>query len=370
MAYSFLPRKIQFYTLAFFLFFQACSTPKYDESIFHEPETPLPNLDELQDAPAVKSSEISEGGLSSPNEFNVQSTSKLKPLPKITKKTKTKTATEPAAVSPVLVSYYDPYSLASELLWKNQDIESEQLWKSFSPSYLKEGEIHVLNVNFAGIPAATTLLEVKPSRVFNSRDVYHFHVRAKTSSYYKWVYELNDTVDSLVDKKYFFPLQYTLMQREKNKTIDDFQEFDRFSHIASWKYKKIKEGTESKDTKNQPLPLLSQDYLSSFFFLRGLPLKVGDHYVFPVTTKSDTWLMSVKVEAVEKISVPAGEFSCLRLSIVTKYTGELAKKGTMQFWLSDAPDHVFVKARAEVKIGSVEVVLAEYRVNNTVLFPK
>jgi hypothetical protein len=47
------------------------------------------------------------------------------------------------------------------------------------------------------INAATLSIEVKPSVSYQSKDVFHFQAKAQTAEFYKWIYSLNDVVDSL-----------------------------------------------------------------------------------------------------------------------------------------------------------------------------
>jgi hypothetical protein len=106
----------------------------------------------------------------------------------------------------------------------------------------------------------------------------------------------------LVDKEHFVSLKYSLIQKEKNKEIDDIQFYDRnklnyfFECIKNTKIRKVEE-----DKQKWRNPFLRTGLFFQFFFMRGLPLKDNDHYLFPtVTTRAKTWLMSLKVLATRK----------------------------------------------------------------------
>ncbi len=260
--------------------------------------------------------------------------------------------------------------LSQSAAWKEQDLKSYELWKLFSTNIIKEKEKHVLAVSYSGINAATIVFEVKPSVRFQSRDVFHFQARAQTADFYKWVYSLNDVVDSLVDKQHFVSLKYSLMQKEKNKEIDDIQFYDRNSLMTFAQYKKKKNGAVEESKKEAEIPFYGQDYFSSLFFIRGLPLKDKDHYIFPTTTKAQTWLMSLRVLAKEKKKIGIGEFKAIKLELITKYTGELAKKGPIILWLKDHESRALLSASAEVKIGSIEVELTQYYLDNKLILGK
>ena len=109
----------------------------------------------------------------------------------------------------------DKSFLSQTPTWKDQDLKSFDLWQLFSNKFLKESEKHIFSASYTGINAATLVIEVKPSVRYQSRDVFHFQARAQTADFYKWVYSLNDVVDSLVDKQHFVSLKYSLIQKEK-----------------------------------------------------------------------------------------------------------------------------------------------------------
>jgi hypothetical protein len=261
----------------------------------------------------------------------------------------------------------DKSYLSQTATWKDQDLKSYDLWKLFSPSYIKVKEKHVLSASYTGINAASIIIEVKPPVRYQSRDVYHFQARAQTADFYKWVYSLNDVVDSLVDKQHFVSLKYSLIQKEKNKEIDDIQFYDRNTLMTFSHYKKKKKDKVEESKKEAEIPFFGQDYFSSLFFVRGLPLNDKDHYFFPTTTKSQTWLMSIKVLAREKKKIGIGEFKAIKLELITKYTGDLAKKGPITIWLHDDETRALLAASAEVKIGSIKVELSQYYQDNKLI---
>ncbi len=260
--------------------------------------------------------------------------------------------------------------LSQSAEWKDLDLKSAQTWKLFSSKYIKVKEKHVLLASYTGINAATLTIEVKPQVRYQSRDVFHFQAKAQTADFYKWVYSLNDVVDSLVDIEHFVSQKYSLMQKEKNKEIEDIQFYDRNLLTTFSMYKKHKNKKVEEDKQQAEIPFYGQDYFSSFFFMRGLPLKEKDHYVFPVTTRAKTWMMSLQVLKREKVKIGIGEFNAIKLELVTKYTGELAKKGPVTLWVTDDSTHTLLKAAAEVKIGSVKLELAEYYQDDKLVYGK
>ncbi len=256
---------------------------------------------------------------------------------------------------------------------KKEIVKAEEVplaWQLFDQSWIREGEYFLLNVNYMGLPAASFAMEVKPSVMMNGKEVFHFHARAKSAKYYKWIYHLDDIVESFVDKEFFVPFKYKLIQREKKKDSDRIEIYDREKKMTYYRYVQVKNKVESKDKQDAEIPFYSQDLFSSYFFMKGLPLHDGDHYQFPVTSKAKTWILSLKVEGRETLKHSLGEFQAIRLKVETHYEGNLAKKGTFLYWLSDDAKRMFLQFTAEVKIGSIKGSLAQYRLGDFQLTEK
>jgi hypothetical protein len=108
------------------------------------------------------------------------------------------------------------------------------------------------------------------------------------------------------------------------------------------------------------IPGLFQDSYSSLYFVRGLPLSIGDQYEFPVVTRGKVWLLTLKVEKKEKIDVNGKEVEAFRINAETRFPGVLKKKGDIIFWYSTDSLRRLLKFNAKIKLGSVEGELVEF----------
>src|SRR5690606_13387810 len=108
-----------------------------------------------------------------------------------------------------------------------------------------------------------------------------------------------------------------------------------------------------KKQKNEFAPTLFQDPLSVVFFLRGLPLKMGDTYKIPIINKGKVEILTTRVEKTETIETELGKQEAIKVKAYTKYTGETLKSGDMVFWFSKDEDHHFLKFKAKIKLGSI-----------------
>src|SRR5690606_7169073 len=102
------------------------------------------------------------------------------------------------------------------------------------------------------------------------------------------------------------------------------------------------------------------DAFSPLHFLRGMPLKDGDKYSFPIVTRSKLTIFDLEVIGRETISTEIGDKKAIKMNALTRYSGDFVKKGEMVFWFSDDERRLFLKFQAKVKIGSVWGEIVEY----------
>ncbi len=255
-----------------------------------------------------------------------------------------------------------------EPVYKTKEPVSYGLWKSFKKDYLYPSEQMSVNISYMGINAASVLIKMRKNLAsIGSKETYVFFARAKTASFYKWIYELDDIVESFVDVNEFVPLKYNLVQRESKKDIDHIELYDRDKGMTHFRYKRVtKDGKVTHRKKDKKMPHFSQDFLSVFFFFRGLPLELGKKYVIPITTKGTTWNMLIK--PISKVKMNVGKLKniqAIKLQVFNKYSGDLSKKGAMEFWISDDKYRRFLQVKTDTKIGKVYGTLDKYIIDGT-----
>lgn len=240
------------------------------------------------------------------------------------------------------------------------DKKSKQVWDLFSPRIFPGEEI-LLKIKFLGLTAGFVKLTTHSVKKINNRLAYHFVAKLKTARYYSYIYSLDDSVETFVDKENFQPIKYTLIQRESGQSVDDLQLFDMDSQKTYNWYKRTKKGKIKQYKKVEFVPKYLQDSFSVLFFVRGLPLKIGDKYSFPIVTRGKIWLLDIKVDKFETINVNGDLVPTIKIMAETRFPGVLKKKGDIVFWYSKTKERKLLKFKAKVKIGSIEGDLIEYK---------
>lgn len=240
------------------------------------------------------------------------------------------------------------------------DKQSKPIWSMFKPFFFK-GEQTILSVSYLGVTAGYITITSKNVMNINDKVAYNYHARFKSSDSYSYFYWLDDQLNTFVEKDTFLPIKYTLIQREKKQDVDDLQLFD-FQKLKTYTfYKRIKKESNKDEKLSVYIPKYAQDSFSALQFVRGLPLKKGDKYDFPVLTRGKVWLLKVEVLGTEIIEVMDQEVSAIKIKAETHFPGVLKKSGDIFFWYSNDELRKLMKFQAKVKIGSIQGEIVEYK---------
>jgi hypothetical protein len=273
------------------------------------------------------------------------------------KKPPKKTITKPKPTKVVIKKSRYPKDHPKEFI--EIDKLTKKYWEKFKPT-LFEGEKMILDINYLGVSTGKVAISTMPSKKIGGIDTYHFHARAKTSTYYSYLYELDDNVDSYVDKTSFTPVKFSLIQRESSQNIDDLQLFDKDSLQSYIFYKRDRDGKIKKKKETMPTPIRFQDAFSILFFLRGLPYEKDETYTVPMMNKGKVLILKAKAGSKEMIDTEIGRIDAIKVIASTQYSGDTLKSGDMTFWFSNDERRIFLKFAAKIKIGSISGEIEKY----------
>ena len=252
------------------------------------------------------------------------------------------------------------YPLDYPQILKDYDAVSKSIWDRFKPVFY-QGEQSIMAISYLGVTAGYITISSKDIVKINDKIAYHYYARFKSKDAYRYFYWLDDTIETFIEKSTFLPTKYSLIQREKKQNVDDLELFD-FKRLKTYHwYKRVKDGNNKEERIDNYIPRFSQDSFSALQFVRGLPLKKGDLYDFPVVTRGKPWLLKIEVMGEEVISINGSDINAFKLKAETHFPGVLQKSGDINFWYSADETRKLVKFQAKIKIGSIYGELVEYK---------
>lgn len=210
------------------------------------------------------------------------------------------------------------------------------------------GEKLVFSVQYGLITAGEATLEIRNLATIRGRPCYRIISDARTNDFFSKFYQVRDRYESCMDTTELYTLHYEKHIREGKFKRDESVEFDQTGHRAIYKDKVV------------PIPPMAQDVLSAMYYVRTLPLKVGQSIAIANHTDGKNYPLIVKVHGRERVKVDAGEFDCLVVEPILRGPGVFTQKGRLTVWLTDDEVRMPVLMKSKVVIGHVAAILKSY----------
>ena len=180
-------------------------------------------------------------------------------------------------------------------------------------------------------------------------------------------YKVQDTNEVWLDKQSLLTVRYEKQIKEGKYQIEETSDLlDQINH--HWKTRSYRVDKNSYEEKEGPLPPNALDAFGSLYYIRTLPLQVGQTYTVDVHSGDKVYPLTVSVLKREKIKVPAGKFDCIVVEPFLRGPGIFVSKGKkLIVWLTDDERHMPVRMRSEVFIGHVSAELLPATTGKTAL---
>jgi hypothetical protein len=249
-----------------------------------------------------------------------------------------------------------PLNFPSQLV--EYDKNSSKYWNQFDPIVVPKEELKFM-IKYFGVNCGEVTITTHEQKKIGNNMANHYKAHMKSAPFYRYLYELDDYIESFVDTESHLPMKYVLIQRESGQSVDDLQLFDSENYQTKFWYKRIKNGETKEINETQFIPKYFQDSFSALFFVRGLPLKQNDKFEFPIVTRGKIWLLRGVVDKYEVLTINNKKYDALRIKAETEFPGVLKKRGDILFWYSADQAKKLLKFSAQVKIGRLDGVLVE-----------
>jgi len=152
----------------------------------------------------------------------------------------------------------------------------------------------------------------------------------------------------------------TLRSVEDTKQInrERFKHFEFFPETRTWE--RQDNGRSGEMPTSEPL-----DQISFFYFVRTLPLEVGEEYSFNRYFKESGNPVILRVLRRDTVEVPAGTFPTIVVQPVIRSSGLFGEGGEAKLYLSDDPRRLLVLMESDIPIvGRLSLHLREITEGN------
>ena len=209
------------------------------------------------------------------------------------------------------------------------------------------GEHLEYDVRFGKLHVGSGSMEVAGIEDVRGRETWHtvFQVHAGL----RFVYNVDDTFESWIDRATGNSLRFRKDQNEGRRDVE--HTYNMFPERGVY--------TEDRDSAQASVrsPLDDGAFL---YFIRSIPLAVGQTYSFDRYFKPDRNPVTIKVVRRDTITVPAGRFSAIVLQPIIKTPGIFSENGHAEIWLSDDASHIMLQMKSGLPFGSINLYLTSY----------
>lgn len=220
------------------------------------------------------------------------------------------------------------------------------------------GETADYDVKFGSVRvgSASTVVQEEDARGIPA---WHTVFQLKAGTFF---YKVNDVFESWIDRSSFSSLRFNQTQHEgPNDRVKRYEIYPDRSMYMELDKKPPREHAGVSD------PLDDGSFL---FFIRTVPLEVGNVYESNRYFRPELNPVRVRVVRKETVEVPAGKFNCIVIQPVIKTAGIFSENGQAEVWISDDPRHIVVQIKSRLSFGSINLYLRSYKAGSETAAPR
>ena len=211
------------------------------------------------------------------------------------------------------------------------------------------GERMEYDVKFGALRVGNAHMEVVSLDNLRGRPAWHTAFWVQGGNF---LYRVNDVYESWMDAETLSSLRFVQNLEEGGKEVERrFEIYPERAVFVQTSDRPLKEET----SVNNPL-----DDGSFLYFIRTIPLEVGQTYDFNRYFRPDRNPVRIRVLRKERIKVPAGTFDAIVVQPVIKTKGIFSENGHAEIWLSDDDRHIMVQLKSKLSFGSLNLYLKSY----------
>lgn len=165
---------------------------------------------------------------------------------------------------------------------------------------LRVGEKLIFDAYWIGIHVGTGTLEVKELTTRHGREAFHIEAVAETNEFLSKLYPVRDVVETYVDAKELYSLEFSKTVSEGRYRADERIVYDYTAKKGFY------ESMHNKTKKEFPLPEKVNDFLSMFFWARLQPWQVGKSIHTVVNDDEKNWDLELDIQKTEAKEIKGG----------------------------------------------------------------
>ena len=215
-------------------------------------------------------------------------------------------------------------------------------------------------ISWGVVTGGYSTLNIRGLENINGRMAYHIVSDADSTGLVDTFYHVHDRNEAWLDQESLTTVRYEKHIREGKYRVEAKVTMDQVNH--TYEDNSYRVDKDRYEVKSGTLPVNALDVLGSLYYVRTLPLALGESYSIDVYSNGKVFPLIVNVKKRQKIRVPAGKFDCFMVEPLLREPGIFVSKGKKLYvWLTADDRRIPVRMRSEVVIGHVAADLVNYR---------
>ena len=210
------------------------------------------------------------------------------------------------------------------------------------------GEKLTFDVRFGPLKVGTSTMEVREISHIRGRAAYKTYFRVQGGTFF---YKVDDVLQSWIDTETLSSLRFVQSleegSRQRERHFEIYPDRSVFVEVT-------------KSPAEHPSVARPLDDASFLYFIRTIPLEMGQTYEFNRYFRPDRNPVKVRVMRRERIVVPAGTFNAIVVRPTIKTKGIFAENGEAELWLSDDERRMVLQLKTKVSFGTLNLFLRSY----------
>ena len=216
---------------------------------------------------------------------------------------------------------------------------------AFSSSNMKIGEKLKYSAYFGGVPAAEASLEIIGKEKLNGTSTYHVRFSARSKGIINYLFPINDKIDLWLTEDSLLTVKESLRIREGNYKKSQEMILNHSKNFV----------VLNSDTLT--IPGNTHSPYALFYFFRIKEFSQVELDTLHTTNGKRITDLKVEIERDVKVNVPAGSFTCTKISPMKLDEKEFKNKSQMSMLFSNDENRYPVKIWLTMKYGSLVLEL-------------
>lgn len=209
------------------------------------------------------------------------------------------------------------------------------------------GERLDYQVKFGPVSVGSATMEVVGVETLRGRQVYHTRFVVKGGTLF---YKVNDRYESWFDPRDDVSLRF------KQQIDEGTYEAERTYEIFPERRVYVENDKPEQPSVGNPL-----DEAALIYYMRTMPLEMGETYDLDRYFKPDRNPVRVQVLRRERVTTPAGTFNTIVVRPSIKAKGIFSEGGKAEVWFTDDSVRTMVQMKSQLKFGSLNLYLKSVR---------